>query len=371
MSAHETAIKFLLVDDLEENLLALGGLLEQPGVELLKARSGREALELLLVHDVALAFIDVQMPEMDGYELAELMRGKEQTQRIPIIFVTAGSREQYHVFRGYDAGAVDFLFKPLDPRILRHKAAVFASVYRQRRELERLTAELAQTLRQNETFVAALSHDLRNPLGAIMMGAELIIAQPDPAQIQRRAERIRSSGKRMAAMIEDLLDLARARLSGGIPIKTERVDLLVRARKVVVEQQSLHSGRAIELTSDGDVSGHLDGDRLEQLISNLLANALRYGTPEVPVRVRIDGTRADELMLVVQNGGALDEELLPRLFDPFSAGDRRRDRMSGLGLGLYIVNQIARSHGGRVKARSSEADGVIFEVELPRRVNAP
>src|SRR5215216_2956434 len=114
-------MKCLIVDDLEENLLALGALLQGPNVELLRAQSGRQALELLLEHDVAVALVDVQMPEMDGFELAELMRGSQRTRLVPIIFVTGGSRDEQRLFRGYDAGAVDYLYKPVEPSILRNK----------------------------------------------------------------------------------------------------------------------------------------------------------------------------------------------------------------------------------------------------------
>src|SRR5580698_6967122 len=134
-------IKCLLVDDLEENLLALSALLASPDVEILTARSGREALELLLVHEVALALLDVQMPEMDGFELAELMRGAERTRFVPIIFVTAGGWDSGRLFRGYEAGAVDFLYKPLDPVLLGQKVATFAELHRQRIERERLADE--------------------------------------------------------------------------------------------------------------------------------------------------------------------------------------------------------------------------------------
>src|SRR5580692_812235 len=113
----QECVKCLLVDDLEENLLALSALLRRDGVEVLQARSGPEALELLLVHDVALAFLDVQMPDMDGFQLAELMRGSERTKQVPIIFVTAGARDTQRLFKGYDSGAVDFLYKPLEPHI--------------------------------------------------------------------------------------------------------------------------------------------------------------------------------------------------------------------------------------------------------------
>ena len=127
--------KCLLVDDLEENLLALPALLRRDDVEVLQARSGAEALELLLAHDVALALLDVQMPDMDGFELAELMRGSERTRHVPIIFVTAGARDQHRLFQGYEIGAVDFLYKPIEPHILTNKADVFFQLYRQKQQL--------------------------------------------------------------------------------------------------------------------------------------------------------------------------------------------------------------------------------------------
>lgn len=163
-------VKFLLVDDLAGNLLALEGLLRRDGLELLKARTGREALELLLVHDIALAFLDVQMPEMDGFELAELMRGAERTRRVPIIFVTAGATDKQRRFRGYELGAVDFLFKPIDPHVLRSKAEVFFELARQRDELRVAAEEAARLLEQrtaaeqrardNEAFFRALADNL-------------------------------------------------------------------------------------------------------------------------------------------------------------------------------------------------------------------
>ena len=135
MSNATQPIHFLIVDDLEENLLALEALLRRDGLSFLRARSGEQALELLLQHEVALALLDVQMPGMDGFELAELMRGNGRTQNVPIIFVTAGSADTQRRFRGYEAGAVDFIQKPIEPDILRSKANVFLELYQQRRAL--------------------------------------------------------------------------------------------------------------------------------------------------------------------------------------------------------------------------------------------
>ena len=205
-------VKFLIVDDLEENVLVLESLLVRPGLQILTARSGREALELLLVHDVALALIDVQMPEMDGFELAELMRGSERTKHVPIIFVTAGVREQKRVFRGYDAGAVDFLFKPIDPQILRHKTETFFQLHRQRQAL-------AATLRLNEELMAVVGHDLRNPVNVVLMTADMLGRRATDPETEKAIARLKSSGRRMVQIIDELFDLTRARLSGGIPIQ--------------------------------------------------------------------------------------------------------------------------------------------------------
>jgi len=141
----------LLVDDRPENLLALETVLKRPGLNLLKAFSGNEALGMLLDYDFALILLDVQMPEMDGFETAELMRGNEETRHIPIIFVTAISKEQKHVFKGYEAGAVDYLFKPLDPVILQSKVRIFLELYQQKKALEKLTRNLEKTVEELET----------------------------------------------------------------------------------------------------------------------------------------------------------------------------------------------------------------------------
>ena len=173
--------KCLLVDDVEENLIALEALLQRDGLDILKAQSGPEALELLLAHDdVALALLDVQMPEMNGFELAELIRGSERTRHIPLIFMTAGSREQNWQFRGYESGAVDFLYKPIDPHMLTNKAGVFFELHRRKQALAHELRARTEALRINEMFMAVLSHDLRTPLQSIVAAATVLKRQPPP-----------------------------------------------------------------------------------------------------------------------------------------------------------------------------------------------
>ena len=359
-------IKCLLVDDLEENLLALSALLARDDVEVLTARSGSEALELLLVHDVALAFLDVQMPDMDGFELAELMRGSERTRHIPLIFVTAGAREQHRLFKGYESGAVDFIHKPIEPHILKNKADVFFELYRQRRQLAVELSDRTETLRLNEMFNALLAHDLRSPLSAILASARLLQRRSDDEAALEAAGRIVTSGTRMARMIEDMLDLARARLGGGIVVKREPVDFRTLVEKVLREHQAAAPERLIESAYDGDLNGAWDPERIAQVASNLIGNALKHGNAAAPIRVRLDGTQRDAVMLVVRNGGVIPADILPHLFDPFRGGQRQSGRGDGLGLGLYIVSQIVQAHDGRVDVKTGEGGETAFHIRLPR-----
>jgi two-component system sensor histidine kinase/response regulator len=355
-------IKFLLVDDVEENLVALEALLRRDGLEVLQARSGREALELLLIHEVALALVDVQMPEMDGFELAELMRGAERTKHVPIIFVTAGPRDPQRVFKGYESGAVDFLFKPIEPHVLRGKADVFFELYRRREEL-------ANLLRLHEMFVGILGHDLRQPLGAIIAGAQLLERQATSEGQLATVRRMAAASERMSKMIEQLLDLTRARMGEELDFAIEHTDIAIDGlvRRIADELRPAHPDRELFVDSSGDGRAQGDPDRLLQLFSNLLSNALVHGAAGSAVSVTVDG-RDREIVVAIRNHGTIPAELVPTLFDPFRGRARHDGRSGGLGLGLFISQQIAIAHGGRIDVESSEANGTVFTVALPRSI---
>ena len=333
---------------------------------MLTARSGAEALELLLKNEVALAFLDVQMPEMDGFELAELIRGTERTRRIPLIFVTAGAREQQRMFKGYDLGAVDFIYKPIEPRIVKNKAEVFFELHRQRQQLALELQDRSETLRLNEMFSALLAHDLRSPLSAILASARLLQRLSEAGPVTEAASRIASSGARMARMIEDLLDLARARLAGGIIVKRESSDFRALVERVVREHQAAAPARLIESTYDGNLTGFWDPERIAQVASNLIGNAIKHGDAGACVSVRLEGTRGDSVALIVKNGGTISPDVLAHLFDPFRGGQREAGRGEGLGLGLYIVSQIVEAHQGIVNVTTGQGNETSFRVQLPR-----
>ncbi|MFT3692523.1 MAG: response regulator [Kofleriaceae bacterium] len=352
-------IKLLLVDDTEENLVALDALLRRDGVELLQARSGAEALEILLVHDISLALLDVQMPEMDGFELAELMRGAERTKHVPIIFVTAGVRDPNRVFKGYDTGAVDFLFKPIDPHILRSKVDVFVELAKQRQQL-------ANALRLNELFVGIVGHDLRNPLGAMIAGSELLAELVKDPIAQRTVERMSQAGHRMTSMIGQLLDLTRARLGGGVGFVRSRVAVNVKGlvTRTCDELRATHPDRMFALDAVGDCETTGDPERLLQLFSNLISNAVAHGSKEAPIGVTVVGRERD-ILIAIRNEGVVPAALLPVLFEPFRGSNRPSS--GGLGLGMYIAREIARGHGGDITVESTAATGTTVTVTLPRR----
>jgi signal transduction histidine kinase len=213
--------------------------------------------------------------------------------------------------------------------------------------------------------LAVVGHDLRNPLNVVLMTTSLLASSTDP-ELKKYVARLQSSGSRMAHIIDELFDLSRARLGGGIPIERQATDLLAVTRKTVAEFEATNPSRQIDVLVTGDVRGDWDAGRLDQVLSNLVGNALRHGTVSVPITVRLTGG-AQEVVASVHNGGYISADLMPRLFEPFLSGVGRRTRAEGLGLGLYIVQQIVQSHGGEVRVSSTPEAGTSFEIRLPRR----
>jgi signal transduction histidine kinase len=388
-----TSVYFLLVDDLAENLVALEALLQGPGLEILKARSGPEALELLLAHEVALAIIDVQMPGMNGFELAELMRGTERTRRVPIIFVTAGIADRQRRFRGYEAGAVDFLTKPIEPDILRSKADVFFDLFRQRQEVAAQRDELqaakdkiqslllesqqqAQALREadqrKDEFLATLAHELRNPLAPIRNAIEILSMQrTGNDELREPVEIARRQIQHMARLIEDLLDVARI-AKGKIELRIEPCDVIEIVRHTAEDYRPTLESVGITLDIEADVeklpvSG--DATRIAQMVGNLLHNAGKFTAEGGNVTVSVAGdTAAQEAVIsVVDSGIGFETAEAARLFEPFcQAVSAEDDRKGGLGLGLALTKGLAELHRGAVSAESGgRGQGATFTLRLP------
>ncbi|WP_322045305.1 hybrid sensor histidine kinase/response regulator [Paraburkholderia sp. J67] len=362
-------VNVLIVDDIEHNLTALSALLAQPDVRLLVARSGVEALELLLEHDVAVAILDVNMPGMSGFELASLIRGSPRTAHVPIIFLTATSQDAIRTFQGYEAGAVDFLYKPIEPRIVQSKVSIFVQLELQKRQLAEQLAATRQMLEANEMLMAVLSHDLRSPLSAVMSSAEYLTRASSDEKIVAVGRRIEHCGRRMTRMVEQLLNLAR--LQGGrLPLRRSEVQLDALCQAVIEEfaaNAAIVAGGRLVFEAQGDLAGLWDSDLIAQAVANLVINALTHGEADAPVRLRVSGESPVEVLVTVANRGAIPADVMPMLFAAFSTATRAERQGSGLGLGLHIVRLIARTHGGDVTVTSNSADGTAFTIRLPRK----
>jgi len=385
--------KILIVDDLPENLQALEALLRHDQRAIYQAASGEQALALLLEHEFALAILDVQMPGMDGFELAEVMRSTTRTRHIPIVFVSAAGRELDYAFKGYESGAVDFMYKPLDADAVRSKVNVFVALDQQRRETRRqmlalersrheqevLLRELNQTqqelqrsLKMRDEFMSLVAHELRTPLNTLFLETQMrslqlkrgntaaFAPQPMEAMIQRDERQIKS----MIRLIDDMLDVSRMR-SGKLSIRPAQVELINLLERVVsdLSLQAATTGSSLTLRPHDGVTGCWDEFRVEQVIVNLLTNALRYGCGQ-PVEVSVE--RSGDLVRidVRDQGKGIAPSDLERIFEPYERGARNGEP-KGLGLGLYISRQLAISHGGELRVTSKPGEGSVFSLVLP------
>lgn len=365
-------VKILAVDDIAANLTALDAVLAKPGVEIVHANSGVQALELLLDHDFGLAILDVHMPEMDGFELAELMRGSKRTSQIPILFLTAAGQDSQRAFRGYASGAVDFLFKPVDARVLSAKVDVFVQLAQQKQLLAEQLETAQQLLKTNEMLMAVLAHDLRTPLSAIIASASFLGRFGGEEKIRPATDRIARSSQRMARMVDQLLHVAR--LHGGrVSLMPQAADLGAICAAIVDECQASRGELQLVLETLGDTRATIDPDLIAQVVQNLVGNALQHGDAGTPVTVRVDGSAPECVTVAVSNGGAIDARVLPHIFDAFHSGmgatasATGASSSEGLGLGLYIARELAMLHGGTVVAESSpDLRTTVFTVTLPR-----
>lgn len=385
--------KLLIVDDLPENLLALEALIKREDRIVYKALSADEALSLLLQHEFAMAILDVQMPGMNGFELAELMRGTEKTKNIPIVFVSAAGRELNYAFKGYESGAVDFLHKPLDIHAVKSKVNVFVDLYRQskamkqqvealelsRREQEALLKqlqatqnELEQAVRMRDDFMSIVAHELRTPLNGLILETQLRkmhLARDNAAaftldKMHAMVDRDERQIKSLIRLIEDMLDVSRIR-TGKLSIRTSQFDLVKLVSNLLQNfaPQIDAAETAVTFAADQPVVGNWDEFRIEQVISNLLTNALRYGGKGT-IDVRVFTQDGQARVEVQDRGIGISEENQRRIFQQFERVSAKTV-VAGLGLGLFISEQIVTAHGGSITVESRIGEGALFRVCLP------
>ncbi|MFH2000544.1 MAG: hybrid sensor histidine kinase/response regulator [Planctomycetota bacterium] len=355
----------LIVDDLPQNIIALREVLEAPEeMLLLEASSGKAALELALEHDFALILLDVQMPDMDGYETAELLRGLKKTKQIPIIFITAINKESEQVFSGYRAGAVDYLFKPLDPVLLKAKVGNFIEFYRHRQSLKHYAARLEAVNEELDRFAYTVSHDLKAPLRAIKHLSEYIeedLGDQLPDGVRSKMNLMRDRIQRMEQMIRDILAYARA---GSDNVVQDEVDIGALVQSII-DMTDRPPDFTITLASSMPTL-RTAAAPLQQVLTNLISNAVRHHhKSRGRVEISYAETEGFHQFSVSDDGPGIPHAYHEKVFDLLRTL-RSRDEMNSSGIGLAIVKKLVESAGGWVEVRSVEGEGASFIVFWPK-----
>lgn len=355
----------LLVDDVPANLLALEAQLEDMDCELVRASSGNEALRQLLKREYAVMLLDVQMPEMDGFEVAKYARANAATRDVPIIFLTAMLDTEENVLRGYGTGAVDVLFKPINAQILRSKVQIFLDLYVSRRRLTDEVDAHKKTMAELEAFNYSVSHDLRAPLRPLDGFSQALLEDyGDKLDDEARdyLMRIRAAAQRMSQLIDALLGLSRI---GRAAVRPQTVNLGALARAVVEELRKDDPARSVDfVTSDLTVEG--DPQLLRIALENLLRNAWKFtrDKPHATIELGARAERGETVYFVRDDGVGFDPTFATRIFQPFQRF-HTQDEFEGTGIGLAIVERVIRHHGGRIWPQSSPGGGASFCFTLP------
>ena len=394
-------VSVLVVDDTPANLVALGAVLAPLGVRVVEAHSGAEAIARASEESFAVVLLDVQMPEMDGFEVARRLRETATGVELPIIFLTAIHRDESYARRGYASGAADYITKPFDPDVLRARVKAFVDLFQQRerlrlaqvgertRERDEALERLAELLasergarreaeianRAKDEFLATVSHELRTPLSAILGWAVIARKKTTSTDVERALATIERNAHAQMRIIEDMLDVGRI-VSGKLQLEIAATDVADAIEGAVQAVRPAADAKqvALDVAIAADVGVvAADAERLQQITWNLLSNAIKFTPKGGHVAVSASRTEASLMIRVRDDGEGIAGEFLPHLFEAFRQADGSTTRrQGGLGLGLAIVKQLVDAHGGTITAHSDgEGLGASFLVELPARAAAP
>lgn len=413
-------VRILVVDDREDNLFSIEAILEQDNYIIVKANSGKNALKVLLKeHDFSLILMDVQMPEMNGFETATIIYERDKLKEIPIIFITAYSNDEDHAFQGYKMGGVDYIYKPINPDLLRAKVGVFVELYRKNRQLQlqekkllsvnhslnneveerrmseekvqllnrQLTESNAQLKKMNEEldqFAYMASHDLQEPLRKIQMFSDKILqAKEQDPETERYFSKIINASKRMQSLINNLLDFSRHSMSPSDFRKTD-LDQLMKDTLLELEIDIEKSKADIHYEKLPVVSA-IPG-LMQQLFYNILSNAIKFRKKTEPLKIKITTQllQAPELhefisenngndyykIVISDNGIGFDNKQSQEIFKVFKRLHSYQE-FEGTGVGLSICKKIVEKHGGVIRAESEIDKGSSFIIILPEKQKRP
>jgi hypothetical protein len=368
----QASVSILIVDDDSTKRFALKTILAPLGEDVVEASSGADALRQLLRQEFAVLLLDVRMPMMDGFETAQLIRQRPRSELTPIIFVTALDQAETDMGRGYDLGAVDFVFAPVVPAILRAKVAVFVELYRAQQELRRYRSQLEMLVeerttaltavnRELEAFSYAVSNDLRAPLLAFD-GLSQALLEDYGGKLDKKAKdylvRMRRASQRMTSVFDGLQSLFR--LTSG-EIHREQLDLTTLAREIVDEVRAENPDRKVKVTVADGIAASGDRRLLRILLANLINNAWKFTSLEAAPKVEVGAEIVDgeRRVFVRDNGVGFDMIYAHRLFGAFQRLHSQSD-FPGAGIGLATARRIVNRHGGRIWAEGAVGEGATF-----------
>ncbi|REG91647.1 sensor histidine kinase [Flavobacterium aquicola] len=404
----DNAIKILLVDDKKENLLSLQVILADRGYQFVEATSGKDALRILLKNqDFAIILMDVQMPLMDGFETAELIRESDKLKNVPIIFLTANMDKTEYIFKGYQSGAVDYMIKPLSPEILQAKVTIFTELFRKNKELrikeeethalneiilkannelasqndaiQKHAEELRKKNMELDAFTYISSHDLQEPLRKIQTFTNLILTNEYPNLSEDgkiKFDRILYSTNRMRELINSLLTFSRATLVERKYINTD-LNTIIADVKEALRENLLEKNVVIETDFHDKIK--IIAFQFVQLMENLLHNSIKFARPDVQLRIQIKSRIVSGSDLQIENlskegdychlsfsdnGIGFDPQYNEKVFGVFQKL-HGRDVYEGTGIGLAIVKKIVENHNGYIEAEGQTMKGVTFNIYIP------
>ena len=364
----------LIVDDSPENIISLKKVLEKNDFEVDTAGSGEEALKKILKKSYVLIILDVQMPGMDGFEVAEAISGYSKAKETAIIFLSAATANVKLITRGYSSGGLDYISKPVDMNILLLKVKTFYRIYEQSRALNEMQIALREEIefrkeaeRKKDEFISIASHELKTPMTSIKGYIQLLersLDKDDKETIRKRLHKVQNQIDKLNILIADLLDISKIE-SGKLKFNKKHFqfdDLL--DHLIEIMQQS---NPQVKILKNGSVNGTIFGDemRLEQVIINFITNAIKYGPDGKEILITTE-IRGNEVYFSVRDYGiGMSTEHLQKVFDKFYRIEETSERFQGLGIGLYICKEIIERHNGQIGVDSTLGEGSEFYFKIP------
>ena len=363
--------KILLVDDRPENLYSLESMLAQDDREIITANSGEDALKIAFQENLSLILLDVQMPDMDGFEVAHMLKSTKQTRKIPIVFVTAISKEKKYMLQGLEEGAIDYLFKPLDIEITRAKVNMLLKLYAQQIEIEQKNLQLHKLNEEKNFFLGMASHDLRNPLGNIITFANFIEDEAALTLLDDHKNYLKiiiDTSRGMMDLLNNLLDVSKIESgeTGGKKSEIQVKDFIISCmnqNRQTADKKQIHLGFSI---ADKAETMFGNPEQLSQVLINLILNAIKFSNSDTSIEISADKTEEHIVIRVTDQGQGIPESEQGKIFDAFAKTSVRSTAgESSSGLGLNIAQKLIESHGGKIWVESKTGVGSTFSFSIP------